>query len=84
MTSVAVFIHYENTRFGACEAFGDPRRDPGPLGHVWPLRLGLLLKPLGEGVESARELAAVNVYRGRPGPKSGSWAQAGSARQFAA
>ena len=49
-----------------------------------PLRLGLLLKQLGEKVDPARELTAVNVYRGRPGPKSGPQAQAGSARQFAA
>ena len=84
MTRVAVFIDYENTRFGARDAFGDPRRDPGTFGHVWPLRLGLLLKRLGEGVDRARVLTTVNVYRGRPGPKSGASAQAGCARQFAA
>ena len=84
MTSVSVFIDYENTRFGAREIFGDPQRDPYTFGHVRPLRLGLLLKQLGEKVDPARELTAVNVYRGRPGPKSGPQAQAGSARQFAA
>ena len=84
MTSVSVFIDYENTRFGAREVFGDPQRDPYTFGHVRPLRLGLLLKQLGEKVDPARELTAVNVYRGRPGPKSGPQAQAGSARQFAA
>ena len=57
---------------------------PTRSGHVRPLRLGLLLKQLGEKVDPARELTAVNVYRGRPGPKSGPQAQAGSARQFAA
>ena len=84
MTSVSVFIDYENTRFGAREVFGDPQRDPYTFGHVRPLRLGVLLKQLGEEVDPARELTAVNVYRGRPGPKSGPQAQAGSARQFAA
>ncbi|WP_420442953.1 NYN domain-containing protein [Candidatus Poriferisodalis sp.] len=84
MTSVSVFIDYENTRFGAREVFGDPQRDPYTFGHVRPLRLGLLLKQLGEKVDPARELTAVNVYRGRPGQKSGPQAQAGSARQFAA
>ena len=84
MTSVSVFIDYENTRFGAREIFGDPQRHPYTFGHVRPLRLGLLLKQLGEKVDPARELTAVNVYRGRPGPKSGPQAQAGSARQFAA
>ena len=84
MTSVAVFIDYENSRFAAREIFGDPQRDPYTFGHVRPLRLGLLLKQLGEKVDPARELTAVRVYRGRPGPKSGSQAQAASARQFAA
>ena len=84
MTIVSVFIDYENTRFGAREVFGDPQRDPYTFGHVRPLRLGLLLKQLGEKVDPARELTAVNVYRGRPGPKSGPQAQAGSARQFTA
>lgn len=84
MTSVAVFIDYENIRFAAREVFGDPRRDPYTFGHVDPLRLGLLVKQLGERVDPARELTAVRVYRGRPGPKSGPKAQAGSARQFAA
>lgn len=84
MTSVAVFIDYENTRFGAREVFGDPQRDPYTFGHVKPLRLALLLKQLGEKVDPARELTAVYVYRGRPGAKGGSHAQAASARQFGA
>lgn len=82
VTSVAVFIDYENTRFGAREVFGDPQRDPCTFGHVMPLRLALLLKQLGEKVDPARDLTAVYVYRGRPGPKSGPRAQAGSARQI--
>ena len=82
MTRVAVFIDYENTRFGAREVFGDPQRDSHTFGHVKPLRLALLLKHLGKPVDPDRELAAVYVYRGRPGPKSGSRAQAASARQF--
>jgi len=56
--------------------------DPYTFGHVKPLRLALLLTHLGKTVDPARELAAVYVYRGRPGPKSGSRAQAASARQF--
>jgi len=82
VTSVAVFIDYENTRFGAREVFGDPQRDPYTFGQVKPLRLAVLLKQLGEKVDPARELTAVYVYRGRPGTKSGAQAQAGSARQL--
>ena len=78
-----MFIDYENIRFAAREVFGDPQRDPYTFGHVNPLRLGLMLKQLGEKVDSGRELAAVRIYRGRAGPKSGSRAQAASARQFA-
>ena len=71
MTSVAVFIDYENTRFGAREVFGDPRRDPYTFGHVKPLRLAVLLKQLGEKVDPARELTAVygpslSQVRGQP------------------
>lgn len=84
LTRVAVFIDYENTRFTARDVFGDPTRDPYTFGHVLPLRLGLMLKQLGESVDPTRELISVMVYRGRPGPKGGHRAQAGSARQFAA
>ena len=66
MTSVSVFIDYENTRFGAREVFGDPQRDPYTFGHVRPLRLGLMLKQLGETVDAARDLTAVNVYTASP------------------
>ena len=45
-------------------------------------KLALMLKQLGEKVDPNRELTAVYVYRGKPGPKSGPKAQAGSARQF--
>ena len=82
VTRVAVFIDYENSRFGAREVFGDPRRDPYTFGHVEPQKLALMLKQLGEKVDPTRELTAVFVYRGKPGPKSGPRAQAGSARQF--
>ena len=34
MTSVSVFIDYENTRFGAREVFGDPQRDPYTFARV--------------------------------------------------
>ena len=46
MTRVAVFIDYENSRFGAREVFGDPRRDPYTFGHVKPQKLALMLKQL--------------------------------------
>ena len=84
MTRVAVFIDYENVRHGARNAFGDPTRDRYTFGHISPLPLAMLLTQLGESVDPDRELVAVNVYRGRPGPKSGPRAQAGAARQFAA
>ena len=70
MARVAVFIDYQNLYHGAREAFGDPKRDPPTLGHVRPHRLGLLLKQLGEDVDPGRELCAITVYRGQPGPKS--------------
>ena len=82
VTRVAVFIDYENIRFGAREVFGDPQRDPYTFGHVEPQKLALTLTQLGEKVDPTRELTAVYVYRGKPGPKSGPRAQAGSARQF--
>ena len=75
MTRVAVFIDYENSRFGAREVFGDPRRDPYTFGHVEPQKLALMQKQLGEKVDPTRELTAVYVYRGKPGPKSGPRAQ---------
>ena len=61
MTRVAVFIDYENSRFGAREVFGDPRRDPYTFGHVEPQKLALMLKQLGEKVDPTRELTAVYV-----------------------
>ena len=83
VTRVAVFIDYENLRLAAREVFGDPKNDPYTFGHVNPHRLGVLLTELGKPVDAARVLTAVNVYRGRMGPKSGPKVQAGSARQFA-
>ena len=61
MTRVAVFIDYENSRFGAREVFGDPRRDPYTFGHVELQKLALMLKQLGEKVDPTRELTAVYV-----------------------
>lgn len=83
VTRVSVFIDYENSRMTAREVFGDPRRDPPTFGNVCPLRLGQLLRQLGEKVDSARVLTSVRVYRGRAGPKSGPGEQGASARQFA-
>ena len=46
MTRVAVLIDYENSRFGAREVFGDPRRDPYTFGHVERQKRVLMLKQL--------------------------------------
>lgn len=50
MTRVAVFIDYQNVYHGAREVFGNPSTDPPTMGHVNPLRLGLLLTQLGEAI----------------------------------
>ena len=84
MARVAVFIDYQNLYHGAREAFGDPKRDPPTVGHVQPQRLGLLLKQLGEDVDPGRELCAVTVYRGHPGPKSHRKLRSAFDRQVAA
>jgi len=84
MTRVSVFIDYQNVYHCAREAFGNPQTDPPIFGHVRPHRLGLLLKQLGEKVDSARKLDAVNVYRGKPGPKSHPRLQSAFDRQIAA
>jgi uncharacterized LabA/DUF88 family protein len=81
MTRVAVFIDYQNVYHGAREVFGGPRTAPPTMGHVNPLRLGLLLTQLGEEVDPNRELTGVTVYRGRPGSKSHRNLQAAFARQ---
>ena len=67
VTRVAVFIDYENSRFGAREVFGDPRRDPYTFGHV-AAEAGLL-KQLGEQVDPTRELTAVYRLPREAGPK---------------
>ena len=84
MTRVAVFVDYQNVYHGAREVFGDPSTDPPTMGHVNPLRLGLLLTQLGEEVDSDRELVAVTVYRGKPGAKSHPNLRSAFDRQIAA
>ena len=84
VTRVAVFIDYQNVYHGAREVFGDPSTDPPTMGHVNPLRLGLLLTQLGEEVDSDRELVAVTVYRGKPGAKSHPNLRSAFDRQIAA
>lgn len=84
MTRVAVFVDYQNVYHCARKAFGDPSTDPPTFGHVRPHRLALLLKQLGEEVDSERELCAVTVYRGQPGPKSHANLQSAFAHQIAA
>ena len=83
-TRVEVFVDYENVRHGAREVFGDPTRAPSTFGHIIPQRLGVLVKQLGDAVDPDRELTAVTVYRGSPGPKSGSRRQSEFARRKAA
>lgn len=83
VTRVAVFIDYQNAYHGARKVFGNPPTDPPTMGHVDPLRLGLLLTRLGEGVDPERELSAVTVYRGQPGAKSHPNLQSAFARQVA-
>jgi len=54
------------------------------MGHVNPLRLGLLLTQLGEAIDADRELTAVTVCRGRPGATSHRNLQSAFTRQVAA
>ena len=54
------------------------------MGHVNPLRLGLLLTHLGEAIDADRELTAVTVRRDRPGDTSHRNLQSAFARQVAA
>lgn len=70
MTRVAVFVDYQNLYHGARDTFGDPLSDPSTMGQIMPLRLGLLVKQLGESLDANRELISVTVYRGQPGTKS--------------
>lgn len=84
MTRIAVFVDYQNAYHGAREVFGDPSTDPPTMGHVNPLRLGLLLTQLGEEFDSNRALTAVTVYRGRPGAKSHPNLQSAFDRQITA
>jgi hypothetical protein len=62
MTRVAVFIDYQNVYKGARSAFG-LEWDPHMAGQIYPRRLGLKLKGVGD---DERELVAVRVYRGLP------------------
>lgn len=82
-TRVKVFIDYQNVYHCAREAFGMKNNHPID-GHVRPLRLGLLLKQLGESVDPDRELKQVRVYRGEPTNKSHPTLQGAFQRQVAA
>jgi hypothetical protein len=59
---VAVFIGYRDVYEGARRAFFSRSTDPAD-GQVQPLRLGFMLKGIGD---ANRRLSAVRVYRGMP------------------
>lgn len=83
MTRLAVFVDYQNLYHGARGAFGEAHEAPG-YGHVRPLALGVLLRQLGEAVDSERELAQVRIYRGEPTAHSHPKLQAAYQRQVEA
>ena len=66
MTAVKVFIDYQNAYMRARELFGSSGTDHFRVGQFDPRGLGLLLTQLGHGIDPARELAEVRVYRGEP------------------
>ena len=68
-TRVVVFIDYQNTYHCARDLFA-AEDDPPMFGHVYPHHLGELLVHLGSSVDLQRVLSGVEVYRGKPGPKS--------------
>lgn len=80
-TRVAVFIDYQNAYMGARDAFGW-RADPDfTRGQIFPRRLGILLTDKGRGVDPARELEYVKVFRGEPSPRHSPKGQAACQRQ---
>lgn len=83
MTRVKVFIDYQNVYHGARQAFGRGSEHP-TFGHVRPLRLGVLLRQLGESVDPARELTGVAIFRGEPTARSHPTLQSASQKQIAA
>jgi uncharacterized LabA/DUF88 family protein len=65
MSRMKVFIDYQNVYHGARGTFCE--RDAHPiLGHIRPLRLGVLLKQLAESNDPGRQLTQVVVFRGEP------------------
>jgi uncharacterized LabA/DUF88 family protein len=82
MTRVKVFIDYQNVYHSARRSFGLWNDHP-IAGHVRPLRLGVLLKQLGDTHDPNRELIEVRVYRGEPTNKSHPTLQAAFQRQVA-
>ncbi|WP_419837646.1 NYN domain-containing protein [Candidatus Poriferisodalis sp.] len=68
-TRVAVFVDYQNT-WHTTRALFVPAGSPTWHGHVHPDRLGELLCRRGLGVDPARRLHTVQVYRGQPGARS--------------
>jgi len=69
-----VFIDYQNVYHRARAAFGQHDAngkctEPPSFGHVNPLRLGMLLKQLGEDGGHSRTLTQVRIYRGEPATK---------------
>lgn len=83
MTRMKVFVDYQNVYHGARNAFCS--KDAYPTsGHVRPLRLGVLLKQLAEGIDPSRELRQVHIFRGEPTTQSHPLLQAAFQKQVAA
>ena len=83
LTRVKVFVDYQNLYHSARRSFCDPEAHP-IVGHVRPLRLGILLKQLGEPGDPARELTKVALFRGEPTTRSHPTLQAAAQKQVAA
>lgn len=83
MTRLKVFIDYQNAYHCAQDMFDLDEYDP-VAPHIRPLRLGVLLKQLGEEHDPNRELIEVRIYRGEPTNKSHAKLQGSFQRQVAA
>jgi uncharacterized LabA/DUF88 family protein len=83
VTRLVVFVDYQNRYHRARAAFGSDEDHPS-VGHIRPLRLGVLLKQLGEAKDPTRELRQVRIYRGEPGTRSHPDLQSAFQRQVAA
>jgi hypothetical protein len=81
-----VFIDYQNVYHRARAVWGAHDNagnciEPPFFGNVKPLRLGVLLKQLGENEKHPRTLTQVRIYRGEPTVKSHPMVQGAFQRQ---